>query len=132
MLELLLMICAYTDFRYRKIPNICVALIGLYAFFISPVYVYEKVAGFVLCFICMLIIYTQSKDMKGGDIKFLLVTAGALGMMNFTYTLLLATIIAVIYSITMRKKSVPLAFMFALGNVSLKLFELFQEACFYE
>ncbi len=125
MLETLLLLCAYTDYRYRKIPNIYIVLLCAYAVFFSSVSTLERVEGFVLCLFCMIFILHISNKIKGGDIKFLLSTAGALGLAYFTYALFVTTAISVIYSIIKNKKSIPLAFVFFIGYVSIRILEMF-------
>ena len=48
MLGIILAIAAFTDFKYRKIPNGIDFLLGIYAVFFSGASVYDRIAGFLL------------------------------------------------------------------------------------
>ena len=124
MLEIIFALCAYTDLKYRKIPDFLIILIGIYAVFFSPIYPYERVGGFMLCFIALTTLAIITKKIKGGDVKFLSVCAGALGITRFLYVLILTTALSLIYSILRQKNSVPLAFMFAGGYALINVLKM--------
>ena len=114
-MDILLFLGGIIDFKYRKIPNwICIG-IGLYAVFISNITPYERISAVFAVIIPLFIIAFATDKLKGGDVKYLSVCALALGITGFLPVLALTVLIALVWSVLTRQKSVPLAFMLMLG-----------------
>ena len=114
-MDILLFLGGIIDFKYRKIPNwICIG-IGLYAVFISHITPYEWISAVFAVIIPLFIIAFATDKLKGGDVKYLSVCALALGVTGFLPVLALTVLIALVWSVLTRQKSVPLAFMLMLG-----------------
>lgn len=116
-MSFLILICGIIDYKYRKIPNVMIILIFLWALFFSSASGFERVAGFLITVIPLFILALTTKKIKGGDYKFLVACAAALGISTFIKVLTLAVIFASGWSLIKREKSVPLAFAFMIGYV---------------
>ena len=114
-MAILILISGIIDYRYRKIPDTINILIFVWALFFSSATIYERVAGFIVTAAPLFVLALATGKLKGGDYKFLVMCASALGMSVFVKILALAVLIAVPWSIAERKDSVPLAFVFMLG-----------------
>lgn len=114
-MDILLFIGGIIDFKYRKIPNwICIG-IGVYAVFVSNITPYERITAAFTVVMPLFIIALATDKLKGGDVKYLSVCALALGITGFLPVLALTALIALVWSILTRQKSVPLAFVLMLG-----------------
>ena len=115
---IILSICGCFDCKYRKIPNLFLALIAIGGFvFNKGITFYERVAGFLLTAIPLLALALAGGKIKGGDYKFLVVCSLALGISAFIQSLFFASGIAFLWSLLKKEKSVPLAFVFAVGYI---------------
>ena len=114
-MDILLFITGLIDYRYRKIPNIPVLMLVIYAFFFSSAAPITRAEGFIVTAVPLFIIAVSTGKLKGGDVKYLIACASAMGLIPFTWSLVFATGIAIIWSLITRETSVPLAFVFMLG-----------------
>jgi len=112
---IILIAAGIIDLMKRKIPNIIDIMILLWAVFFSKIDLYEKAVGFVFTALILLIVSCFVSAIKGGDVKFLIVCAAALGLTVFAKVLLFTCFISVLWSIIKKEKSVPLAFTFMLA-----------------
>lgn len=112
MLGIILAFAAFTDFKYRKIPNGIDFLLVIYAVFFSGASVYDRIAGFLLTAGTVCVLLFAGGKIKGGDAKFLSICAAAAGLCEFVPILMLSYVIAAVWCIVRKEKSVPLAFVF--------------------
>ena len=113
----LIFVSGIIDYKYRRIPNIMVILILLWTLFFSSAPVYERCAGLFVTAIPLFVLALTTGKLKGGDYKFFVSCAAALGLSMFVNTLFFATFAAIVWSIVRKEKSVPLAFVFMVGYV---------------
>ena len=113
----LLLTSGIIDYKYRKIPNIIILMIFGWALFFSSAPIFERVAGFLVTAIPLFILAITTGKIKGGDYKFLVVCAGALGISVFVKVMISTVIISLIWTFFKKEDSVPLAFDFMLGYV---------------
>lgn len=121
-MDILLFITGLIDYRYRKIPDILVLMLGVYALLFSSAAPISRAEGFIVTALPLFIIAISTGKLKGGDVKYMVVCAVAMGLIPFTWSLVFATGISIIWSLITREKSVPLAFVFMLGYA---LYEIF-------
>ena len=114
-MDILIFTSGMIDYKYRKIPNLIIILILGWALFFSSVPSFERIAGFIVTAIPLFILAITTGKIKGGDYKFLVACATALGITVFIKTLAFAVIIAIGWSLIKREESVPLAFAFLGG-----------------
>ena len=114
-MDILIFASGLIDYKYRKIPNIIILMIFGWALFFSSVPIFERVAGFLVTAIPLFILAITTGKIKGGDYKFLVACATALGIGVFINSLTLAVIIAIGWTLIRREESVPLAFVFLGG-----------------
>ena len=114
-MDILLFITGLIDYRYRKIPNILALMLGIYAVFFSGAAPISRAEGFIVTAVPLFIIAVSTGKLKGGDVKYLIACASAMGLIPFTWSLVFATGISIIWSLITRETSVPLAFVFMLG-----------------
>ena len=114
-MDFLIFACGMIDYKYRKIPNIMIILVAAWSLFFSSALPFERVAGFLVTAIPLFILAITTGKIKGGDYKFLVVCAAALGISVFIKTLFFAVIIAIGWSFLRHEDSVPLAFVFMGG-----------------
>lgn len=114
-MDILLFITGLIDYRYRKIPDILALMLGIYAVFFSGAAPISRAEGFIITAVPLFIIAVSTGKLKGGDVKYLTACAAAMGLIPFTWSLVFATGIAIIWSLITRETSVPLAFVFMLG-----------------
>lgn len=114
-MDILLFITGLIDYRYRKIPDILALMLGIYAVFFSSAAPISRAEGFIVTAVPLFIIAVSTGKLKGGDVKYLTACAAAMGLIPFTWSLVFATGIAIIWSLITRETSVPLAFVFMLG-----------------
>lgn len=118
MLAVILISAGYIDLRYRKIPTVIILLLFIYALIISPVSLYERMAGFIVGVVPMFCIGVMTNKIKGGDVKFIAAVGAAIGLNSLAAVLCFTSLYAVTYSSVSKKKSVPLAFFVLLGWIS--------------
>lgn len=121
-MDILLFAVGLIDYKYRKIPNVLVLALGVYALFFSSAAPIERIAGFFVTAIPLFILAVSTGKIKGGDLKYLIVCAAAMGMMPFVWSLVFATVISVLWSLIRQEASVPLAFVFMLGYAAYETF----------
>lgn len=119
----LLAISGIVDYKYRKIPDLINILIFIWALFFSSASVFERIAGLFVVAVPLFVLALTTGKIKGGDYKFLVACATALGISIFIKTLSIAVIIATVWSFIRREESVPLAFVFASGYVIFNILE---------
>lgn len=112
---ILLLTSGIYDYKKRKIPDYLVVLILIWALIFGSVPLFERVAGIFVTAIPLLVFALITGKLKGGDYKFLVVCAGALGIDVFVMVLFLTVIISLLWSFSRKEESVPLAFAFMLG-----------------
>lgn len=120
---ILLFASGILDYKYRKIHNIIIILIFLWALLFSGASFFEKTAGFIVTAVPIFILALTTGKIKGGDYKFLVACATALGISVFIKILSFAVITAIIWSFIKREVSVPLAFVFMVGYVIFLILE---------
>lgn len=113
----LFLVSGIIDYKYRRIPNTIILLILSWALLFSSASIFERIVGFLITAIPLLIFALTSGKLKGGDYKFLVVCALALGGCVFIKTLFFTVIVAMGWSIMKRQSSVPLAYVFFIGYV---------------
>ena len=118
MLAVMLITAGYIDLRYRKIPSVIILLLFIYALTISPVSFYERMAGFLVGAVPMFCIAVITNKIKGGDVKFIAAVGAAIGLNSLAAVLCFTSLYAVVYSVVLKKKSVPLAFFVLLGWIT--------------
>lgn len=114
-MDILIFASGMIDYKYRKIPNIIIFLMFGWALFLSSAPVFERIAGFLVTAVPLFILAMTTGKIKGGDYKFLVACATALGLSVFIKSLAFAVIIALGWSFIKREQSVPLAFVFMGG-----------------
>jgi Flp pilus assembly protein protease CpaA len=116
----LLLYAAYTDYTKRKIPNFIVIIILVLSIFHNEVPITERIVGFLIPAMPLFLIALKYEIVKGGDVKFLSAVGAYLGLYSMAYILIPATLTAVVWGYKNKEKSVPLAFVFAVGYIILK------------
>lgn len=116
----LLLYAAYTDYTKRKIPNGVIVAIYFLSAFASRAPIIERIAGFLIPAVPLFLIALKCEIVKGGDVKFLSAVGTYLGLCSMAYILIPATLMAVVWGYKKKEKSVPLAFVFAVGYIILK------------
>mgnify|MGYP004704979205 CR=1 FL=1 len=109
---------AVTDLRKRIIPDwtwIAILLIGVASAFLLP---YpspaQRIAGFLLPGLCLLLLAMKYGGVGGGDIKLTAAMGFCFGLNALAAILFFAMLPACVYAKVTRKKSIPLAvFLFA-------------------
>lgn len=117
-----LLIAGITDLRYRKIPNCVILMIFGWALLFCGACHFERFAGTLAVALPLFILALTTGKIKGGDYKFLVACAFALGLYAFIKSLFFTVIVAVIQSLIKHEKNVPLAFVFLVGYVIFLLF----------
>ena len=115
MLTVILITAGYIDLYYRKIPPFIILLLFIYAVLFSPILFIDKMCSFVLAALPLSIFALVTDKLKGGDLKFIVMLAVAIGIVRLAWLLLSTTAYAIIYSVVKKEKSVPLAFCVLLG-----------------
>lgn len=122
MLTVILITAGCIDLYYRKIPPFIILLLFIYAVLLSPILFIDKVCSFVLAALPLSIFALVTDKLKGGDLKFIVVLAMAIGIVRLAWLLLFTTVYAMIYSVVKKEKSVPLAFCVLLGWLTAGVF----------
>lgn len=123
-MDTLLLVSGLIDFKYRKIPDLIIYILFGWALFFGSASSFERVAGFLVTAIPLFVLALTTGKIKGGDYKFLVACATALGVSVFVKSLINAVIVAIFWSFHKKEKSVPLAFVFMVGYV---IFSIFKE-----
>ena len=116
---------AIWDARKRIIPDIVPALllfIGFAALFISgysfwSIPLSDKMAGFVIPTMTMLTLQLFKKPVGGGDIKLSAALGFLLGLKLFAAVFTVGSILALVWALIRKQKSVPLGTFLAIGVV---------------
>jgi Flp pilus assembly protein protease CpaA len=121
---LLLMWCAaLRDAREREIPDMAPAMLmilGIASAFL-PDHSYwaiplpDRVAGFALPTAALYILYRLNKPVGGGDLKLCAALGLLLGLPRFAAVYLVGGVIALVWALVKKEKSVPLAVFLAIG-----------------
>lgn len=110
---------AITDLKRRIIPDwtwIVLLLIGIASAFLLPSpALYERIAGFLLPGICLLLLAVRYGGVGGGDIKLSAAAGFTFGLNALAVILLFTLIPACIYARAKRQRSVPLATFLCIG-----------------
>ena len=112
---------AVTDAKKRIIPDwtwVAVLLIGgISALFLDTTLISlpERAAGFILSGLILLFIAIRYGGIGGGDIKLIAAMGFCFGLFGVMLILLISTILACIYSIVTKQRSVPLAVFLCIG-----------------
>ena len=114
-MDILIFTSGMIDYKYRKIPNLIVILILGWALLFSSAPIFERIAGFLVTAIPLFILAITTGKIKGGDYKFLVACATALGISVFIKSLAFAVLLAIVWTFVKREASVPLAFVFMGG-----------------
>lgn len=113
----LLFVSGIIDCKYRKIPNLIIISIFGWALLFSSASVFGRIAGFIATAIPLFVLALTTGGLKGGDYKFLVACATALGVEAFIETMIFAVIFAVVWSLCRGETTVPLAFAIWVGYV---------------
>ena len=124
MLTVILITAGYLDLYYRKIPPFIILLLFIYAVLFSPILFIDKMCSFVLAALPLSIFALVTDKLKGGDLKFIVMLAVAIGIVRLAWLLLFTTAYAIIYSAVKKEKSVPLAFCVLLGWLTAGVFHV--------
>lgn len=110
---------AMTDLKKRIIPDwtwIAILLIGIASAFLLPSpALYERIAGFLLPGLCLLLLAMRYGGIGGGDIKLTAAAGFCFGLNALAFMLFFALIPACIYAVATRQKSIPLATFLCIG-----------------
>lgn len=116
------MVCAaITDWKKRIIPDwtwITILLIGsISAYIIKTPYftLFDRIAGFLLPGISLLIIAVRYGGVGGGDIKLMAALGFYFGLYGLAAILFFAVIPACIYAGVTKQRSIPLAVFLCVG-----------------
>jgi leader peptidase (prepilin peptidase)/N-methyltransferase len=114
-----LLLAAVTDLRKRIIPDwtwIAILLIGVAsAFLLSYPTLVQRIAGFLLPGLCLLLLAMKYGGVGGGDIKLTAAMGFCFGLNALAAILFFAMLPACVYAKVTRNKSVPLAVFLFLG-----------------
>lgn len=125
-IDMVLLLCAVplvwaaiTDLRKRIIPDwtwIAILLIGGVSAFLLPYPTpAQRIAGFLLPGICLLLLAMKYGGVGGGDIKLTAAIGFSFGLYALAFILFLALPPACIYGAATRQRSVPLAVFLCIG-----------------
>lgn len=110
---------AMTDLKKRIIPDwtwIILLLIGIVsAFLLSSPALYERIAGFFLPGLCLLLLAMWYGGIGGGDIKLTAAMGFSFGLSALALILFFALFPACIYALVTRQRSIPLATFLFIG-----------------
>ena len=110
---------AVMDYRKRIIPDwtwIAILLFGITSAFLLPTPVlYERIAGFLLPGLCLLLLAVKYGGVGGGDIKLTAAMGFSFGLYSLAAILFFALLPACIYAKATKQKSVPLAVFLCIG-----------------
>jgi Flp pilus assembly protein protease CpaA len=120
---ILLLTSGIIDYKYRKIPDTIIFLIFAWVLFFSSATSFERIAGFLVTAVPLFIFAFTTGKLKGGDYKFLVVCAGALGISFFVEVLISTVVISLIWTFLKSEDSVPLAFNFMLGYIAILILQ---------
>jgi leader peptidase (prepilin peptidase)/N-methyltransferase len=113
---------AATDYKKRIIPDwtwLAILLTGLASAFFLPVpALHERIAGFLLPGLCLLLLAVKYGGVGGGDIKLTAAMGSAFGLNTLAAILLLAMFPACIYAKATKQRSIPLALFLCIGTFS--------------
>ena len=112
---ILLCVCAYTDLRFRKIPDAIILMMLICGLLLSRAQLIERIAGLLLPAIPLFFIAIANKKIKGGDIKFLAVCGFYFGLTKLAAILIPTTLAGVLWTAVKKEKSLPLGFVFLIG-----------------
>lgn len=123
---------AVTDYRKRTIPDwtwIVILLIGIVSAFLFPApALYERIAGFLLSGLCLLLLAVKYGGVGGGDIKLTAAIGLCFGLSGLAFILFFALIPALVYTSVTKQKGIPLAVFLCMGYfayVGFSAFHLF-------
>lgn len=110
---------AVTDYRKRIIPDwtwIVLLLIGIASAFLLPYpTLVQRIAGFLLPGLCLLLLAMKCGGVGGGDIKLTAAMGFCFGLNALAVILFAALLPACIYAKVTRQRSVPLATFLCIG-----------------
>lgn len=117
---------AISDLRRRIIPDwtwIAILLIGFLSAFLMPYpTLVQRIAGFLLPGLCLLLLGMKYGGVGGGDIKLTAAVGFCFGLNALTGILFFALLSACIYVAVVKKKSIPLAVFLYIGFIVSILF----------
>ena len=113
----LLLYGAVWDAKRRLIPNLVPVTLGIIGIMLvfAPAVSYwqiplsERIAGFALPTVTLLILHTLKKPVGGGDLKLTAALGFLLGLTHFAAVYALGGGMALVWAAVKRQKSVPLA-----------------------
>lgn len=116
---------AIWDARKRIIPDlvpIALGILGIITVFIPAISIWHvplsvRIAGFALPTASLLILHMLGKPVGGGDFKLSAALGFLLGLSQFAFVYAIGCILAVIWAVVKKQKSVPLAVFLAIGVV---------------
>ena len=126
--DMVLLLCAVplvwaaiTDYRKRIIPDwtwIAILLIGIASAFLFPYPApAQRIAGFLLPGLCLLLLVMKYGGVGGGDIKLTAAMGFCFGLSALAAILFFALPPACIYAAATKQRSVPLAIFLCIGFI---------------
>lgn len=110
---------AITDYRKRIISDwtwIALLLAGIVSAFLLPAPdLIQRIAGFLLPGLCLLLLTIKYGGVGGGDIKLTAAMGFYFGLYSLVFILFFALFPACIYAKATRQRSIPLAVFLCLG-----------------
>lgn len=110
---------AVSDYKKRIIPDwtwIVILVLGVISAFLLPApALYERIAGFLLPGLCLLLLAMKFGGVGGGDIKLTAAVGFAFGLYSLAAILFLALLPACVYAKVTRQRSIPLAVFLCVG-----------------
>lgn len=110
---------AFMDWKKRIIPDwiwISILLIGGVSAFLFPEPALpERIAGFLLPGVCLLLLAVKYSGVGGGDVKLTAALGFCFGLNALAAILFFALLPALVYAAATRQRSVPLAVFLCIG-----------------
>ena len=109
---------AATDWRQRKIPNrpvLCLAGLALILTPVHPVPAWLRILGAAFPALPLFVIAIRTKQLKGGDIKYLAALGAYVGVYRMAVVLAAGTAIALAWACGKKVGRIPLAFFLGIG-----------------
>lgn len=110
---------AFMDWKKRIIPDwtwiIILAIGGVSAFLFPEPTLPERIAGFLLPGVCLLLLAVKYGGVGGGDIKLTAALGFYFGLNALAGILFFALLPALVYAAATRQRSVPLAVFLCIG-----------------
>lgn len=117
-----LLVAGIYDLKYRKIYDWHLIVILIFGLVFNSTSIYERIAGMICPALPLFIIALNNPSIKGGDIKYLASLGFAVGINALCIIIFFAFCISLVYSVLLKRKSVPLAFVCFVGFICWRCF----------